>query len=178
MNKWPVAGILAGIGVFVWGAITHMALGIEQKSISTFSDEAAVTAVLKEKVAQPGFYFFPNEQDPEKMAARVKTSPRGVLLYTPAGVPFSFPASLGTQFVLDILSGVILAWIFSVAIGDPKRKICGPCLGAVVGLFSVAAILLPWWNWYGLPVSMVASGVIEQGVGFGIAGWILGKLIK
>jgi hypothetical protein len=178
MNKWPVAGVIAGIALFFWGGIYHMALGVDAALIKTFKDDAATTAMLKEKVADAGFYIFPNEMDPEKLATVAKTSPRGVLIYTPAGVPFSFGSNLAAQFALDVLVGLILAWLMNMAMpggGNTGGKVCF-ALG--VGLVAIVATVPPWWNWYNMPVAMVAAGTLEQLVGFGLAGLVLAKLLK
>lgn len=178
MNKWPIAGLIAGIAVFLWGGIFHMALPIETMVTKTLPDDAAVTAVLKARVPEAGFYFFPNEMDPAKLEERAKTTPRGIMIYTPAGVPFSMSSSLGVQFVLDIMAALILAWLLSMAMPGPGNTGRKVCFAATIGLVVVVAVVLPWWNWYGMPLGMVAANLVEQLVGFATAGFVLAKLVK
>jgi len=177
LNKWPVAGVLAGIVLFFWGAFTHMALNIESY-IKPVPGEPAVLAALQANLKEPGAYFFPNEMDPAKMEALAKTTPRGMLLYTPAGTPFSMGQSLGVQCAGDIVVGLLMAFLFTMAgpgLGTLSRKLT---FAALIGVFSIFAIQVPYWNWYGFPAASIATGLIEQAVGGLLMGLVFAKLLK
>ena len=177
LNKWPVAGLIAGIVLFFWGAITHMAFNIESY-IKPIPNEPAAIAALQSHLKDPGLYFYPNEMDPAKMEERVKTAPRGLITYTPAGTPFSMGQSLGVQCASDILCALIAAFLFSMAAPSltslPQRLI----FTTLLGLFAVAAIQIPYWNWYGFPLASIGTAVIEQGIGGVLTGFVFAKLLK
>lgn len=168
--------MIAGIVIFLWGGIYHMALGVDAATMKTFADDAGMATVMKEKVKDPGFYFFPNEMDPEKMAERAKTEPRGVMLYLPAGTPFSMGSSLGVQAVTDISIGLALAWLLQFAGVKGMGRVL--CFALTVSVLVFMAAILPWWNWYGMPLAVVGSSLVEMLVAFGAAGAVLGKLLK
>lgn len=54
-----LAGILGGIALFVWGSVSHLALGLGEIGIKEIPNEAAVLAALRAGISEPGFYFFP-----------------------------------------------------------------------------------------------------------------------
>ncbi|MFN0106212.1 MAG: hypothetical protein ACKV2U_29495 [Bryobacteraceae bacterium] len=116
--------------------------------------------------------------DPAKIELRVQTAPRGLLTYTPAGVPFSFGQSLGVQFGIDLIYGLVAAFLFSMA--APSLNGMGQRLlfTALLGIFAVFAIQAPYWNWYGFPMASVITAVFEQGVSGLLAGLVFAKLIR
>jgi hypothetical protein len=54
LKNWPVAGILAGLAVFLWGAIAHMALGLGDSALKQLPQEEALLASMA-LVKQLGF---------------------------------------------------------------------------------------------------------------------------
>ncbi len=58
-KKIVLGGIVAGIVVFIWGAISHMVLGLGEIGIKGLPNEDAVLSVLKANATESGFYFFP-----------------------------------------------------------------------------------------------------------------------
>lgn len=177
LNKWPVAGVLAGLVLFFWGSFTHIALNIEGY-IKPVPGEPAVLAALQANLSAPGAYFFPNEMDLGKMEALVKTTPRGLLLYSPPGTPFSMGQSLGIQCAGDIVVGLLIAFLFTMAgpgLGSLSRKLL---FSSLLGVLSIFAIQVPYWNWYGFPAASIATGLVEQAVGGLLIGFVLAKLLK
>ena len=59
-KKILLAGMVAGLVLFVWESVAHMALPLGEAGIRGLDNESAVLASLKENVKQDGFYFFPN----------------------------------------------------------------------------------------------------------------------
>ena len=176
-NKWPVAGLVAGFLIFMWGGLTHMAFNIESYIKGVPNDDAFAT-VVQAGIKESGLYFYPNEMDPAKLEVKAKTSPRGLLTYTPAGTPFSMGQSLGVQGVTDVICALFLAFLYSMAapgLRTTGQKLLFPTL---IGVFTVFAIQVPYWNWYGFPAASIASGIVEQGVAGLIAGAVFCKLLK
>ena len=48
----------------------------------------------------------------------------------------------------------------------------------LLGLTATAAVIMPYWNWYGFPAAAIFSSAIELGVGGALAGFVFAKLIK
>jgi hypothetical protein len=177
LNKWPTAGVIAGIVLYFWGAVTHMAFNIDNH-IQPVPNDAAVIEALQGSLKEPGVYFYPNEPDPEKLGELTKTKPWGLVTYSPAGKAFSMGSSLGVQFGLDLGCGLIAAFLFSMAapaLGGMGRKLLFTVL---IGLFATVAIQGAYWNWYGFPAVSVLTSAFEAGVGCLLMGLVFAKLIK
>ena len=176
-NKWPVAGIVAGFLVFIWGAVSHMALNIEG-FIQPLPDEAPVIDVLQKHIKSQGVYFIPNEMDPVKLEERVKNTPRALLVFVPAGTPYVFANTLATQLLLDLVCGLLAAYLFLLAraaLLTTARRLtfCG-----LLGVFPALAVTAPYWNWYGYPATSIVSGAIEYGVSGLLFGFVFIKLLR
>lgn len=177
LNKWFNAGIIAGIVLFFWGTITHMGFNIENY-IKPIPNEKAVFGALQANIKEPGLYFYPNEMDSAKREARVKTAPRGILTYIPAGTPFSKGQSLGVQFAIDLSCALLAAFLYSMAAPALKNLTQRLLFISLLGVFAAIAFLPAYWNWYGFPREAIAIGLIESGVGGLLMGLVFAKLIK
>ena len=104
------------------------------------------------------------------METRVKTAPRELITYPPAGTPFSFGQTLGIQFATGLICALIAAFLYSLA--APALKNLTPRL---LGVFAVQA---PFSNWYGFPAVAIMNGIVELGVGGLLMGLVFAKLIK
>ena len=67
-----IGGVLAGLAMFMWGAVSHMALGLQESGIKQFANETPVLAALKSEIKEPGFYFFPGMDTSPNMTKEQK----------------------------------------------------------------------------------------------------------
>src|SRR5580693_2568498 len=85
VGKVLVGGLLAGIVVFFWGAIAHMALPIGTMGIRPIPDEGKIVAALKDSIREPGFYVVPgrdmnksmSKSEEDAYTAKVRQGPSG-----------------------------------------------------------------------------------------------------
>lgn len=87
-----LAGVVGGLVLFVWGAVSHMALGLGSMGVKTFSNEGAVLSLLRENVGQPGLYLYPaegmeagqpTEEQQRVWDERYRQGPTGILVVGP-----------------------------------------------------------------------------------------------
>ena len=180
-----VAGILGGIVFFAWGAIAHMALPIGEMGMRTVPVEEPVIAALRDNLPAEGVYIVPGLA-PEKMSdeaagkaysEKAKNNPNAFIVYQPVGRDgMAMGPQLGTQAFTDIFSAILVAWLLSLgAIGFGKRVLAA----GVLGLFSWLTVSVPWWNWYRFTDAFTLGSLLEQVLGWLIAGsaiaWWLGR---
>ena len=178
-----IATILGGIVLFGWGAVSHMVLGLEAKSIKNVPNEAAVLASLKTNIPDPGFYFMPGMDmtkaaSTEEQAAwmqKYAEGPTAILIYQPAGEIAMSPKQFGTQFGADVAVALALGIILSFAAVGFFR---GVIISTVVGVTGWIAILVPYWNWYRFPNEFIATGLIDQAAGFFLTGLLMAFILK
>ena len=52
-----ISALLGGLASFVWGAVYHAAIGIDEKTMTEFSDSKAVSQYLREHASGNGMYY-------------------------------------------------------------------------------------------------------------------------
>src|ERR1043165_6050486 len=122
MKRIILAGLLAGLGLFAWESVAHMATSLGDTGIQPLRNEQPVLDSLQANVKEPGFYFFPApEQRPdmtsqqkreamEKAMARWRTGPSGIMIYHPSGAESLSPGQFLTQLTSDMAAMLIAAF--------------------------------------------------------------------
>ena len=186
-GKTLLAGILAGVTVFVWGSISHMLLPLGEVGIREIPNEAAVLGAMQSSIQAPGFYLFPGmgkphdqvtEADQKQWEEKYKTGSYGVLIYAPGdGAAFNFPARLGKEFLSNILAALVAAFLVSNATSLTGFAARTAFVGAL-GLFSAFDVHASYWNWYGFPASYTLAQTVDGVIGWTLAGVVLALMIK
>jgi len=176
MKRILLAGLLGGLVVFVWGAISHMLLPIGTMGLRSLPNEDAVLEVFRTSVPEAGLYFFPgmnpsdtSKEAQEAFAAKYRTGPAGLLVYRPIGGDVLSPRQLVTELLTNILGALLAAWVVARTRGTYLQR---AVLVGSLGLFAWISISLSYWNWYGFPTAFICAEGIDQ-----VVGWLLGGLV-
>src|SRR6266480_4151268 len=123
-----IGGVVAAVAMFIWGAVLHMVLGLEESTLSQIPDEATVVAALQSGIKNTGVYLFPGvgeskqmskeqkEAAQKKMMEKYAAGPRGLLVYHSDGEQFNFPKHLLLQLLAEIVVGLVLAFALAQAV--------------------------------------------------------------
>lgn len=181
-----VAGIFGGIVLFFWGFVAHMLLGLGNPGIHQPVHEDVVLSALHDGLGtQPGVYILPSldpnlMNDPAARAAygkKAAVSPYAWVVYEPQGTDMT---NMGPQLVRewasDTLSALALACLMGMAaFGFTKRL----GIAVVATLFAWLSVMIPYWNWYRFPTALATAELVEQVIGWLLAGavmaWWLGR---
>lgn len=181
-----VAGLIGGILMFLWGVVAHMALGLGNVGLKQPASESVVLSTLHEGLGdKAGVYILPS-LDPKKMgdAAEVIAyqqqairSPYAWVVYLPQGDDMTrMGPQIGRQWASDTLSALALAFVMGLAGLGFRRRLA---LAAVAVAFAWLSTMVPYWNWYRFPLNFTWAALIEQLIGWLIAGaamaWWLGR---
>lgn len=182
-----VAGVLGGFVMFVWGMAAHMALPIGMMGMQTAVDQDTAIASVQGAAGQgAGVYMLPGMapdawRDETARAAfidKYRASPYAFIVYQPAGNPAisSMAPNLVKQGISVTLAAIVLAWVLALGpFGFGKRV----GIAAAIGLFAWLAISVPYWNWYLFPTEFTLGAMLEQVIGWTLAGmaiaWWLGR---
>lgn len=181
-----IAGLIGGLVIFLWSAFAHMALPIGEAGFKVPAQQDAVLGALAQSVDGEGVYMYPSMpmeqwQDEAASAAfnqRSRGKPYAFVVYQPGGNPVnqSMTPNLVKQFATDILAALVAAWILALGAWTFGRRVL---VAGALGVFAWLAISLPQWNWYMFPMNMTLAALIEQVVGWLLAGaamaWWLGR---
>lgn len=172
-----IAGVLAGIVVFIWGAFSHMVLPLGHTGYVTPADESALVA-MQSSFPEAGVYMLPylapeqwnDEAATAAFAERATGSPNAWVVYQPAGRnPMVMGPLLGVQFLTVVLAGILAAWVVAQV---ASRFLQRTLVVAGMAVFGWLVISLPYWNWYRFPLDFTLAALCEA-----LVGWILGGLV-
>jgi hypothetical protein len=180
-----VAGLIGGIVFFVWGAVAHMALPIGEMGMKSANAEDPVIAALRDNLPGEGVYMVPGLA-PEKMSdeaavkaysEKAKNNPNAFIIFQPVGRDgMDMGPQLAVQAATDIVSAIVVAWVLSLSAMGFGRRVAA---SAALGLFSWLTVSVPWWNWYRFTTDFTLGSLLEQVLGWLLAGvaiaWWLGR---
>jgi len=181
-----VAGLIGGILMFLWGVVAHMALGLGNVGLKQPASESVVLSTLHEGLGdKAGVYILPS-LDPKKMGDPAEViasqqqairSPYAWVVYLPQGDDMTrMGPQIGRQWASDTLSALALAFVMGLAGIGFRRRLA---LAAAAVAFAWLSTMVPYWNWYRFPLDFTWAALIEQLIGWLIAGaamaWWLGR---
>src|SRR5512142_845305 len=121
MKRVLIAGLVAGIAMFVWTSIAHMLLPLGTIGIREIPNEPTVLNAMHNSMgASSGMYLFPgmglgpnptNKQMRDAMPGyekKLATTPSGILIYHPPGFGISMTGRrLGTEFAVEFIEALL-----------------------------------------------------------------------
>lgn len=180
-----VAALLAAVVLFVWQFVSHMLLPVGEMGFRAPQNEDVVLSAVNGGLGQPGIYHLPHidgakmgdEAAVKAWADKARANPYAfVVVASPIQDAGSMGRQLGTQFATNFLAALIAAWLLAATGWGFGARVLG---AAGFGVFGWLANLVPQWTWYRFPAEFVAGGLIDQGVGWLLAGvamtWWLGR---
>jgi hypothetical protein len=181
--KVLIGALVAGVVVFFWGAIAHMALPIGTMGVRPIPGEDKVIAAIKDTIREPGFYFIPgrdmskpqSKSEAEGYAAKVRQGPSGVMVIHPEGSESMSPG----QLLTELGSSVVAALVAALVLTQVRSGYFGRVLVVTaMGLFGFLSILVSYWNWYGFPTDFTIGAVLDEVIGWFLAGLVLAAIIR
>jgi hypothetical protein len=189
MKRLLLAGILGGLIIFCWTFVAHEFLGLGEMGVKEIPNEAAVLTAMQVSIPDAGFYIFPGfglgpkptrEQQNAGMQANMKRYEKvahGILVYHPPAGPFNFGLLLGREFGLNVLQGLLAAWLLSCAASG--RSYAGRvAFVAVAGVLAAISTNVELWNWYDFPGNYIGGYMTTQISAFILAGLVIGGIVK
>src|SRR5262245_46633483 len=180
MKRILLAAALGCVVLFLWGGLSHTVLFIGA-GFTPLPAEDTVVKALCNSVKEKGLYFFPGKDfhhsTPEQEAAwreKFRTGPTGILIYRPVGgEPFSVRKLL-VQLLSNLITGLIIAFFASLIAGSYWKRVFAISL---LGLMACNAVSTIYWNWYEFPTSFFVAQIVDQVVGFFLAGLLIAKIV-
>ncbi|GAB2793825.1 hypothetical protein [Dyella kyungheensis] len=181
-----VAALMGGIVMFIWGAVAHMALGLGDVGMRQPVAEDAVLGSLRPGLGEQAGVFVLPSVDPAKMhdktvmdaySTKAKASPYALVVYMPQGDDLSdMSGTLPRQWASDTLSALALAFLMGLAAFSFMTRLS---IALAAAVFAWLSTLVPYWNWYRFPTNFTLAALIEQVIGWLLAGavmaWWLGR---
>jgi hypothetical protein len=171
------AGLIGGIVMFIWGVAAHMALGLGNVGIRQPVNENTVLATLHDGLGEHGgVYMLPSFDpkqidDPYKVSAysqKAIRSPYAWVVYLPQGEDMmQMRQQIPRQWASDTLGALALAFLMGYAGFSFRRRLA---VAATAAVFAWLCTMVPYWNWYRFPLDFTLAALVEQLVGWLLAG--------
>jgi hypothetical protein len=187
MGRIVIAGIAAGLLVFVWGAISHtvLPLGMAGMQVPPTAAQDVALAALKGSFDQEGIYLLPmmpeeTWEDDAAMArfgADAATRPYAFVVFQPQGTDINagFAGLLGRQAAFDVLAGLLAAFVAAGIAGSLPRRALSV---AAMGVFAWLVVAAPYWNWYRFPAEFIGAALIQHAVGWLLGGFLIAWILR
>lgn len=168
MKNKILAVILSAVVLFAWGAISWTVLPWYTTVANQFSDEAAVSKVLKENAPEAGVYFLPFSEEDHKAgeaAAFINVLPNGMDMNT------------GKMMGIGMLGQIVSTFLIFLLLSQTSRLSYWQRVGfvALAGLSIGFISHFPYWNWFGFSTNYVLVTIVDYGIGWTLAGLVMGR---
>lgn len=182
LNRVLLGGLLGGVVVFVWSALSWMLLPWHFSTLGRFNDESAVARVLARNATHSGIYVLPNPRRSSTQAgAGAESSPpaKGTpLVFASVRLPGDSPdmaQAFSGSLAIQLLGAMLAAWLLSMTrgLGYLRRVL----FVALTGAFAAVVGCLPYWNWWGFSAEFTAVGMFDLMIGWFFAGLAIAKLV-
>lgn len=163
MKKNVLLSLVAGLVLFVWGFISWAVLPWHMMVANKFTNEAAVSQVLKDNSPQTGVYYLPfSEKDhgPNQVGAFANVLPQGTEM------------NMGKQMSIGLITQITSAFLVLSLVSMTS----GLTYWGKVGFFSLTGLTIgfvshaPYWNWFGFPAPYVGVTILDILIGWTLAG--------
>jgi len=80
------------------------------------------------------------------------------------------------QFITNLLGAFLIAFVLAATAWTMSMRVIG---SVAFGVFGWLLNIVPQWNWYRFPADFMVGNLLEQGIGWLLAGvamaWWLGR---
>lgn len=164
-----LSAILGGAILFIWTALSWMALPLHKSTINNFNNPDVVANTIQANVQQSGIYVLMSTLEQEAKGPLVFAS-----VYK-GGMQTMLPNMI-IEFVTLVIAAFLVSWMLSLTRGLHYFSRVGFVL-----LFAIAAWLVtdvPNWNWFHFSVNYTLVAIIDLLIGWFLAGLVIAALIK
>jgi hypothetical protein len=182
-----IAGIVGGVLIFVMGAVNHMVLGLQGRTMSGVPEEPTFIDHLKGRNLKPGLYTFPEmgsnteEKDQAKVYAdvneRYKAGPAGLLLIAPTGEDMMSPKTLGLELATNVIAAFLASCVIGIvgATSSFGRRWLAVLLIGIIGWFSLTA---SYGIWYRFPHAFIHDEFLCALLEWSVAGVAIAAIVR
>lgn len=174
-----LAGVVAGVAMFVWQSIAHLALPFGAAGVREIPSEPTVLGALQSALGSTsGLYVFPGAgaEGMKDYDKKLAANPSGLLIYHPPGSPGMSPSQLVIELLTEVLEALLAVWLLSRSSVQTFAGRVG--FVVVVGVIAGITTNVSYWNWYGFPTTYSASYIGMQIVGFLVAGLVAASMLR
>jgi hypothetical protein len=186
--RFILAGVLGGLAMFIWGAMSHMLLPWHEATMQTFRDEDLVAEVLMKEAPVSGIYVAPmagmleegltSEQKDQRMNEAWEKGKQGPNIF------LSFHREgkdgMAMPMILDYLVLVVMSFLMLFLLqAVPQLTWMGKVLFVVIaGTAGMALVQLEQGIWWSFTWGYVLVNIVDGAIRWAVGGMVLAKVGK
>lgn len=184
--RFILAGVLAGVAMFAWGAVSHMMLPWHEATMQTFRDEDLVAEVLMKEAPKSGIYVAPMagmldegisaEESEIRMQEAWDKGAKGPNIF------LSFHREgkdgMAAPMILDFLTLTLLAFGMLWLLGSVTTlSFAGKVLFVTIaGTIGMALVQLEQWIWWSFTSGYALVNIVDSAIRWAVGGAVLAWL--
>lgn len=169
-------GIVGGIILFIWSAISWMVLPWHMTTLNAFTNENAVVQAVKANASQSGIYVLPFKQMDAKQDQSTQKIPQVFASVNFNGMDSSMAKPMFIGLIGLVITAILAAWLLSKTGGLNYFGRIGFVL-----VFALAGSLMtniPYWNWFAFDTNYTLVIIADTLIGWFLAGLVMAKMVK
>jgi hypothetical protein len=184
MKNLVVPSLLAAVAVFIWTAISWMALGWHNVDMKSISD-STLAQQMQTSMTEPGIYIYPGyevsgqELSMDEWSELRKAGPIvHFMVYDPQGAEWNMGTSMLKSFIINFISAFIAAVLLMMTLAQNPSFMRRAIFVMMLGLFAGFVVHFMNWNWWHMAFGFTIINVIDACVTWFIGGLVLAWRIK
>ncbi len=188
MGKLLKGGILGGLVLFIWGAISWTVLDWHISTLEKFPDENAATAFIEE-LPESGMYMLPlsfklsgsasQTTIDEAIASSMKRKETGPIVLASVwkgGTDANMIQQLVVALITQIIAAIIVTGLVLI---KPHTQFSGRFFQVI--LFALAAAIvtyIPYMNWFFFPTYYTIISILDLLIGWFFAAFVISHFTR
>ena len=180
MKRTVITVIVGTLILFIWNAVSWMALPFHAQSMQTIPEAAINTDDLKAQMTEDGVYHYPGLPENESEAAyqeieeKLAAGPRITLMvYKSGSTSFFDPMNFVWNLIFNLITVILLMGIVKRLGNHSTRNILWTTIatGLVISFMSD----LPTMNWFMYPLDYTMANILDYLVMMTLLGLLFAK---
>ncbi len=183
MQKIMKCGLIGGFILFLWGAAFWTLMPWKKAQVKSFASEREVANAIRNNIDGSGLYLLPNLNDYvnkhsqlEAAKERMSEGPFATVAVRAYGKNPNIGADAITSFILRVIV-VSLATVLLLKTQRPLDFTRSVKFFTIIGLIVAFMSTIPYFLWFGFPLSFSIASIIETAFGWLFAGLAVGRMV-
>jgi len=180
MNKREIISIIIGtILLFIWGAVSWMALPFHGSAMNNIPEGAIDTEELKKLMPESGVYHLPgmpednSEAAMKKVEDQLEAGPRiTMMVYKNAPTKLFDPKDFIIGLIYNLFTVLLAFFVISKLRNKDLKSIMMASLALALLVIVIADLSMV--NWFMFPMDYTFANIIDRVVSFGLLGLLFG----
>jgi hypothetical protein len=185
-RKIITCAFVGGFILFFWAALSFTLLPSQKNQMKSFSDEKEVRDVIVDNIEGSGLYILPNLKDfcnkPAKLEAAKKRMEKGpfvVASVRACGKSSSMIGDAVVSLIFKIVSAGLATWLLMRTHHHRAPDTASTVkFMVIVGVLVGLSTTVPYFIWFGFPLSFTLGSFIEILFGWLFAGLAIGSILS